>query len=486
VIPFTIAEIARVTGAVMDGVRDPAAVVTGPAVIDSRQVVPGALFAALPGERADGHDFAAAAAAAGAVAVLAARPVGAPALIVPDVPAALGRLARSVVDRLPRLTVAGITGSAGKTTTKDLAAALIGTLGPTVAPHNSFNNEIGHPLTVLRADAATRYLVAELSARGSGHIAALCEIAPPRLGVVLCVGNAHAGVFGGMAEIAAAKSELPRALPEDGVAVLNADDPLVASMAGSTAARVVSFGRGAGADVRATDVSLDRLSRPRFMLRMPGGSAEVALRLHGEHNVMNALAAATLAGELGMEAGAIAAVLSAATPQSKWRMEVTERSDGVIIVNDAYNASPEAVVAALAAIGVMANGGRAYAVLGRMAELGERSPAFHEQAGVAAARTGLAGIIAVGAEAAPILTGARSMPGYAGELVAAQDGDDAVVALADRLRPGDVVLVKASRAAGLQTVALALAAQPPGDDPPEPPAVQSDGYPPAAPQEATR
>ncbi len=460
-IPLTVARIAVITGAALDGPVDPDALVTGPVVIDSRQAAPGALFAALPGSRVDGHDFAAAAVTAGAVATLGSRPTGGPALIVPDVPAALAALARAVVDLLPDLVVVGITGSAGKTTTKDLTAHLLATLGPTVAPPNSFNNEIGHPLTVLRADAGTRYLISELSARGPGHIAALCRIAPPRLGAVLCVGNAHAGEFGGQQGIAAAKSELPAALPADGVALLNADDPLVAAMAARTAARVVTFGRSAGADLRAQDVSLDRLSRPRFRLVTTRGSAQVELRLHGEHNVTNALAAAGLAAELGMDLPEIAARLSEATAGSKWRMEVTQRPDGVVVVNDAYNASPEAMTAALTALGVMAAGGRAYAVLGPMTELGERSAEFHEQAGVVAARTGLTGIIAVGEAAAPILTGAKSVPGYAGELLAVPDADAAVAAVTERLRPGDIVLVKASRVIGLETVALALAR--PGD-----------------------
>jgi UDP-N-acetylmuramoyl-tripeptide--D-alanyl-D-alanine ligase len=459
VIPFSIAELARITGGVPDRVADLDLVVSGPVVSDSRQVTSGALFAALPGERADGHDFAAGAIAAGAALVLGTRPAGVPALIVADVPAALGLLARAVVDRLPDLTIAGITGSAGKTTTKDLAAQLIATLGPTIAPANSFNNEIGHPLTVLRADQGTRYLVAELAARGAGHIAALCQIAPPRLGVVLCIGNAHAGEFGSMAQIAAAKAELPAALPADGVALLNADDPLVAAMASGTGARVVTFGQSERADFLASDIELDRLSRPRFTLTTPHGSAAVELTLPGVHNVTNALAAAALASELGMGTAAIASGLSSAVALSKWRMEVTERGDGVIVVNDAYNSSPEAMTAALEAVGVMAAGRRAYAVLGRMAELGERSGEFHEQAGVTAAKTGLAGIIAVGDEAAPILTGAKSVPGFTGELVAVPDGQSAVAAVSERLRPGDVVLVKASRAAGLQTVALALIAQ---------------------------
>ena len=458
-IPLSVAEIAAITGAALDRVPDPGALVTGPVVIDSRRAALGSLFAALRGERADGHDFAAAAIAAGAVAVLASRPTGGPALVTVDVPAALARLARATVDRLPGLTVVGITGSAGKTTTKDLAAQLLSRLGPTVWPQASFNNEIGHPLTVLRADERTRYLIAELSARGAGHIAALCQIAPPRLGVVLCVGSAHAGEFGSIAQTAAAKAELAEALPADGVALLNADDPLVRAMAERTSARVVTFGRSARADVRATDVRLDRLSRPAFTLTTPAGSVGVRLRLHGAHHVTNALAAAAVAGELGMSAQSIADGLTGAEALSRWRMEVSERPDGVIIVNDAYNASPEAVAAALEATEVMAQGRRSYAVLGRMAELGERSREFHERAGVVAARAGLSGIIAVGAEAAPILTGAKSQPGYGGELLAVPDADSAVAAISRRVRPGDVVLVKASRAAGLESVALALAAQ---------------------------
>jgi UDP-N-acetylmuramoyl-tripeptide--D-alanyl-D-alanine ligase len=459
VIGFSIEEIARVTGGALDQVDDPARVVTGPVVIDSRQARSGALFAALPGERADGHDFAGQAVAAGAALVIGTRPIGLPSVLVADVPAALAKLARTVVDRLPELTIAAITGSAGKTTTKDLVAQLTSTLGPTVSPQNSFNNEIGHPLTVLRADEDTRYLIAELAARGKGHIAELCQVSPPRLGVVLCVGNAHAGEYAGIEEIAQAKSELPAALPAGGIALLNADDPLVARMAEVTAARVVTFGASAGADMRATGVELDRLSRPRFTLTSRAGSADVALRLSGAHNVTNALAAAALAAELGMGMDAIAAGLSSAVAGSHWRMEVTERADGVIVVIDAYNSSPEALAAALAALGVIATGRRAYAVLGRMAELGERSGQFHEQAGVIAAKTALTGIIAVGDEAAPILSGAKSVPNFTGELVAVPDDQSALAAIAQRLRPGDVVLVKASRAAGLQTVALALTAQ---------------------------
>ncbi len=462
-IPFSLGAIAQLTGAQLTGPAagqdaDPDTMITGPVIIDSRDAAPGALFAALPGTRVDGHEFAPQAVAAGAAAVLATRPCGVPALIVPDVTVALGRLARGVVDTLPRLQIAGITGSAGKTTTKDLAAQLIEALGPTVAPRASWNNEIGHPLTVLRATADTRYLVLELSARGPGHIAHLCQIAPPRFGVVLCVGHAHEGEFGGIEEVARAKGELPAALPGGpggGVALLNADDPLVMAMAARTAARVVTFGRGP-ADVRAEDVRLDDRGRPGFRLVGPSGSGQVQLRLYGEHNVHNALAAAALAGELGMPAAEIAQRLSEAEARSRWRMEVTERPDGVIVLNDAYNANPEAVRAALDTLGVLARGRRSFAVLGPMSELGAHSRARHEEIGGYAAQTGLTGLIVVGEEAGPILTGAKAEPSWGGELVHAADASAALDALGHRLAPGDVVLVKASRSAGLERVALAL------------------------------
>jgi UDP-N-acetylmuramoyl-tripeptide--D-alanyl-D-alanine ligase len=460
VIPLTLGAIAEITGGTLDQVDDPAAVVTGPVIIDSRQAAGGALFAALPGSQADGHVFAAQAVAGGAAGVLAARPCGAPAVLVPDVTEALGQLARAVVDALPGLQIAGITGSTGKTTTKDLAAQLVEALGPTVAPQASWNNEIGHPVTVLRVTADTKYLVLELSARGPGHIAKLCQIAPPRLGVVLCVGHAHEGEFGGIEGVARAKGELPAALPAGGVALLNADDPRVMAMAGRTAARVVTFGRAPTADIRATDVRLDDRGRPSFQLVSSSGAGSVRLRLLGEHNVPNALAAAALAGELGMPVTEIAERLSAAEARSRWRMEVTERADGVTVLNDAYNANPEAVAAALDTLAVLARRGRAFAVLGPMGELGPQSPARHEEVGARAAQAGLAGLIVVGEEAAPILAGAKAQSSWTGELIHAADADAAVDAIRNRLAPGDVVLVKASRAAGLERVALALTREP--------------------------
>jgi len=459
VIALSIAEIAAITGGTPRGAGNPAAVVTGPVVIDSRQAAPGALFAALSGERADGHDFAAAAVAKGAVAVLGSRPVdGVPVIVVQDVTAALASLAHAVLGRLPGATVVGITGSSGKTSTKDLTAQLAERLGPTVAPEGSLNNEIGLPLTVLRADEGTRYLVLEMSARGPGHIAALCDIAPPRIGAVLNVGRAHAGEFGSMEVVAKAKGELPEALPADGVAVLNADDPRVIAMAERTRARVMTF--GSAGDVRATGISLDDLGRASFRLVMPDGSAPVTLGLHGAHHVANALAAATIAAELGMAVPDITDALSAATARSKKRMELHERPDGVLVVNDAYNANPDSMKAAIDALAHMTRGRRrGFAVLGHMAELGDISVPSHAEVGRLAARAGVTGLIAVGDDARPVLDGARAEAGWHGAALAAPDAPAAVAVLRNLLRPGDVVLVKASKSAGLWEVADGLLAE---------------------------
>jgi UDP-N-acetylmuramoyl-tripeptide--D-alanyl-D-alanine ligase len=466
VIPLSIREIARITGARLDGGADPAAMVTGPVVIDSRRAGPGALFAAVEGERVDGHDFAVPARAAGAVAMLGTRPAGVPGLIVDDVPGALAKLAQAVMARLPQATIAGLTGSAGKTSTKDLTAQLVERLGPTISPEGSYNNEFGFPLTVLRADEQTRYLVLELAARGPGHIAYLCEIAPPRVGAVLNVGHAHTGEFGGIEQVARAKGELPAALPAaaaGGVAILNADDRRVKAMAARTEARIVTFGLATGAaapDFTASGVRLDDLGRPSFTLVTPAGSAPVQLGLHGAHQVPNALAAAAIAAELGLDVDGIANGLSTATARSRWRMEVRQTPGGVTVINDAYNANPESVRAALAALGHLARGRRSFAVLGQMAELGEESLDSHLEAGGQAAGTGVAGLIVVGKEAEPILDGALATSGWHGEALSVPDGPGAVAALSGRLIAGDVVLVKASRAAGLERVAAALLSQP--------------------------
>jgi UDP-N-acetylmuramoyl-tripeptide--D-alanyl-D-alanine ligase len=465
VIPLTLGSIADITGGALAG-GDPSVAVTGEFVIDSRRAVPGGLFVAVAGERVDGHLFAGTAVASGAVGVLGTRAVpGVPSVVVADVPAALASLARFVLSSLPSAVVAGITGSAGKTSTKDIAAQLVSRLGPTVAPAGSFNTEYGLPLTVLRSDLDTRYLVLEMSARGIGHIAYLCGVAPPRYGVVLNVGHAHAGEFGGLEQVAVAKGELVEALPASGVAILNADDPRVLAMAARTQARVVTFGAAQttgsidaplAPDFQAADVQLDELGRASFTLVAPDGTAPVSLRVYGAHQVPNALAAAALAHSLGLGLDDIADGLSTVVARSRWRMEVSERADGVVIINDAYNANPESVRAALDALRHMARDGRAFAVLGHMAELGSSSASAHFAVGSYAAEAGVAALIAVGDEAAPVLPGARAISSWNGEALAVHDGPAALAVLRDRLKPGDVVLVKASRAASLESVAAEL------------------------------
>lgn len=458
-IAMTLAEVAGAVAGSLSDTDDPVALVTGPVVVDSRQVGHGALFVAVPGERVDGHDFAAAAVAAGATAVLATRPLGVPAVVVDDTVAGLARLAHAVARRLDGTTVIGVTGSAGKTGTKDLLAQLLPAVGPTVAPPESFNNEIGFPLTVLRAGTDTACLVLEMGARGAGHIAELCAVATPRIGLVLNVGVAHLGEFGSPEAIAAAKGELVEALPDDGVAVLNADDERVAAMAGRTKARTVTFGRAPGADVRADDVTLDAAARPSFTLVTPAGSAPVRLLLHGEHQVSNALAAAAVALEVGMSPAQVAAGLGEAVPQSRHRMELRERPDGVTVVNDAYNANPVSAAAALRTLVHLAGDRRTVAVLGEMLELGETSAAEHVRLGARAAEWGVDLVVAVGAGASGIADGASGVPGWSGRAVRVPDGDTAEDLLDTEIRGGDVVLFKSSRDAGLRWVGDRVAAR---------------------------
>lgn len=457
-IELRLAEVARLVDGRLRH-ADPDTLVSGPVEFDSRRAAEGGLFLALPGEHVDGHEFAAAAVRGGAVAAVVTRELTVPSVVVDDGLRALADLARAVAARLPA-TIVGVTGSSGKTSTKDLLAALLARLGPTVAPPGSFNNELGHPYTVLRADERTRFLVLENSARGIGHIRYLTGIARPKIGVVLNVGSAHLGEFGSREAIAQAKGELVEALPADGVAVLNADDPLVTAMAARTAARVLTFGESAAADVRAEQVVLDALGRAAFVLVAGDRRADVSLRLVGAHQVGNALAAAAVALECGLDVPAVAEGLSAARPASRWRMELVERADGVTVINDAYNANPESMRAALKTLAAVARGrgagARSFAVLGAMAELGEQAAQEHDAIGRLAVRLDISQLIAVGEQARPIQHGAALEGSWAGEAQWVPDPDAALALLRERLRPGDVVLVKASRAARLERVALAL------------------------------
>jgi UDP-N-acetylmuramoyl-tripeptide--D-alanyl-D-alanine ligase len=450
---MSLAEVAAAVGGRLAGSADPGATAHS-LTIDSRTAAVGTLFAALPGEHVDGHDYAAAATAAGAVAVLAAREVDVPCVVVDDVQDAMAALAAEALRRLPEVRVVALTGSAGKTSTKDLLAGLLGTLGPTVAPPGSFNNDLGVPLTVLSCDESTRYLVLEMGARGLGHIARLCRIAPPSVGLVLNVGSAHLGEFGTREVTAQAKGELAEATRD--VAVLNADDPLVAAMASRTSATVRTFGENLAADVRADDIDLDEQGRPVFTLSADGVSAPVALRTFGEHQVPNALAAAAAALACGLDLPAVAAGLSAAESRSRWRMEVTRRADGLTVINDAYNANPESMRAALKALVAMAAGRRSWAVLGQMAELGPDAPTEHENLGRLAVRLGVDRLVVVGDEAGRLHAGAVLEGSWSGESVHVADLEGAVALLADEVGADDVVLVKGSRVAGLEQVAAAL------------------------------
>ena len=455
-IPMTLGEVAEATGGTLGGGADPGRLVPGPVEFDSRSVTPGSVFLALPGERVDGQDYVAAAAKAGAVAAIVTKPVDEPHVLVSDGLDALARLAAASVRRLPDLTVVGITGSSGKTSTKDLVEVLCSRLGSTVAPRASFNNELGHPYTVLRADPATRYLILELSARALGHIRALADIAPPRIGVVLNVGSAHIGEFGTREAIAEAKGELVEALPaavDGGIAVLNNDDPLVAAMAARTAARVVTVGRAPGADVRATNVRLSDDARASFQLVTGGGTAHVRLALVGEHHVGNALSAAAVALQLGMPLDQVANALSAARVRSGSRMAVSERSDGVLVVDDAYNANPESMRAAVASLARLGQGRRSWAVLGHMAELGESGAESHRELGRACAIAEISQVLAVGDGARAIADAAARMSGWAGTARWVGDLDEAAHVLHAELRSGDVVLFKASHAVGLERLA---------------------------------
>jgi UDP-N-acetylmuramoyl-tripeptide--D-alanyl-D-alanine ligase len=444
-IPMSLAEIAAAVDGRLVGAPDPEVRVTGSVEFDSRKVGPGGLFAAFVGEKADGHDFAEQARAAGAVAVLGTRPTPVPTIVVPDTRVAMGRLARAVVDRLPGLTIVGVTGSSGKTSTKDMIVALLARLGPTVGPPGSFNNELGLPHTVLKVDADTRYLVLEMGARGEGHVSYLCDIAPPRIGVEINVGVAHIGEFGSVDAIARAKAELVRALPADGVAVLNADDERVRAMADQTRATVVLAGEAADATVRGADVALDDRGRATYTLTTPEGRATVRLRVAGRHQVGNSLLAAAVARAAGMPLPELAAALSEVTPASSRRMDVFDRLDGVTVIDDSYNANPASTAAALRALAAIGAGRRRVAVLGYLAELGDQEREGHRQVGQLAAELGVDRLVVVGAEAAPIHDGAVAVPNWGGESVVVSDQDAAVAWLRAALRPGDVVLVKGSR-----------------------------------------
>lgn len=426
-------EVARTVGGRLVGPDVP---VSG-ASIDSRTVVPGDLFVPVVAER-DGHHFIDDALTAGAAAYLTARsPQGATAVVVDDTASALAEFGRHARGQFSG-PVVGITGSVGKTSVKDMAAAAIGADRPTHASPMSFNNELGVPLTLVNRPEGAEAVVVEMGARGMGHIAWLCSLARPSVGVVTSVGAAHTELFGTVETVAEAKGELVEALDSSGVAVLNADQPLVSAMAERTEAAVLTFGRAKG-EVRASGVSLDGRLRPQFRLETPHGQADVTLVVCGEHMVNNALAAAAAALAVGVGVEEIAAGLGSAQ-LSPWRMEVTTLTSGAVLINDAYNANPMSMAAGLRSLAAV-DRRRRVAVLGVMAELGDRTAAEHAAIGALAQELGI--------EVIPVATA-----DYGPAPVA--DADAAVAALGPV--DGDTaVLVKASRAVGLEAVAAALA-----------------------------
>ena len=458
-IALTLAEIAAATGGRLVG-GDPGAVVTGDAQTDSREIAPGQIFFARRGEETDGHLFAGQAAERGAALLVVERELDleldapVPQVLVADATIALGELAREVVRRVNAaggLTIVGITGSNGKTTTKNLVAAMAERLGPTVASAKSFNNEVGGPLTMLRVDEGTRTLVAEMGASAEGEIARLVAMAPPRIGVVLSVGMAHAGEFGGIETTERTKAEMVRDLPADAVAVLNRDDPRVARMAELTAARVRWFGQHPEAEVRASGIEASA-EGTRFTLHAAGESLPVRFPVLGEHHVANALAAAAVGLELGLAPAEIVASLEATTLAGPGRMQLLGGRDSITIVNDAYNASPDSMQAALKTLAqIRKPEGRTIAVLGEMSELGDFAGEEHDRIGLLAVRLRLSQLVVVGRGARRMHISAVNEGAWSdGESVFFESQDEAYDYLLETLEPGDTVLVKSSNAAGLQ------------------------------------
>ncbi|WP_084040277.1 UDP-N-acetylmuramoyl-tripeptide--D-alanyl-D-alanine ligase [Demequina sp. NBRC 110053] len=452
--PLTTQWVANAVGGEL--VADVTARVTS-VVKDSRDAFEDALYVAFVGERVDGHDYAPQAFAAGASLALVSQPVPGPHVLVDDVTAALGRLAAAYLALLRaegEIRVIGITGSNGKTTTKDVLAQV---LPDAVAPQGSFNNEIGLPLTVLRADRSTRHLVLEMGASAPGDLAYLTRIAPLDIAVVLTVGSAHLGGYGSPEALAEEKATLLDGLLPGGVALLNADDARVAAMAerpvlAEGGRRTVTFGTAGSADVHAGALDLDR-GRATFTVEAAGASADVSLTLVGEHHVTNALAATAVALECGLDLESASALVGAARPLSAHRMALTERADGVWILDDSYNASPESMAAALRALKNVATTGRSFAVVGEMREMGASSRAGHEKVGLDVVRLRIDHLLAVGEGARPVYVSAVREGSWGDEAAHVATIDEARAYLDERLTRGDTVLIKASHGSGLWRLA---------------------------------
>lgn len=446
-IDLSVADIAEIVGGKSFG--DSSAIVTAEPFFDSRSAIPGGIFLALEGEQVDGHNFVEEALAKGGVTAFTTRQVGSNCIVVADVLEAISKLGAEVRRRLPKMKVIGITGSQGKTTTKDIARHVLSIAGETIAPSQSFNNDLGVPLTLLRASAKTRFCVLEMGARHEGDIARLVQMAKPDIGVVLVVGTAHIGEFGSREAIARTKSEIVSNLSKDAIAILGTYDEFTPKMASQTPATVMYFGEKTSCDVRATDIDI-REGRAHFDLVSKAGREPVALRLIGRHQVPNALAAAAIATALQMPIDKIASGLSTAEIASKWRMEISDIGS-LLLINDSYNANPESMRAALETLRYFAQerGGRAWAFIGKMHELGENSQRDHQSITAFADQMGIDHVVAVNTPEYGNTSGAQLLVQHVSSF-------DEALAISKEITPGDVILVKGSRAEGLEKLSDAL------------------------------
>ena len=450
-IPLQASAIAKIVGGELHG-ED--LLVTQAPVLNSADAIDGSLFLALKGENVDGHDFADDAFARGAVVALVSKPIKGNYILVDDVTKALGALAHHVRITLKDLIVIGITGSQGKTTTKELLASVLSGVAETIAPSGNFNNDLGAPISLLRCTEKTRYCIVEMGARHLGDIAKLAEMAQPNIGVVLKVGSAHIGEFGSVELIAKTKSEMISSLKESAVAVLGNYDPYTPAMAALHKGKSVLFGEDVSCAIRATDIEF-REGRAHFDLVTPEGRSPVGLRIIGLHQVANALAVAAIATELGLSLDQISGGLSTAESNARWRMEITELP-GVLLINDSYNASPEAMSAALSTLSLFAQerGGQSWAFLGKMHELGESSQSDHAAIGTLAQELGIDHLVCVGA---PEYAAAMEKNGSTSIHICENKAQ--ALAIAENLHHGDVLLIKASRSEKLEELADAISQQ---------------------------
>ena len=453
-IKILLSEVAELVGGKLLG-QD--AEVFGSVETDSRLVSAGALFFAKPGEVTDGHNYVESAMNLGAVGAVVERfqtNVSLPQILVNDSVLALGALASGVLARVrekSEITVIGITGSNGKTSTKNMLGEILRQFGLTVSPIESYNNEVGAPISILKVDESTKYLVVEMGAGGLGTISYLAEMAKPDIGVVLKVGLAHAGEFGGIEVTAKIKGELPAALSSEGTFIFNADDSFVSRMVDDTKAKSVSFGTSASADSRFDNVELSLAGTSADFHFSNGEVRRLELQILGEHQLMNAAAAITVATVLYLPMDKVFTTLRAMPLAERWRMQLSNRADGVSIINDAYNASPDSMKAALQTLAHLGKSGRrTLAVLGEMAELGEFSRQSHDEIGRLAVRYNIDQLVVVGAAAKLIHLGAMQEGSWDGESVFFESSSDALAYIRGMLEPGDIVLVKSSKSANLR------------------------------------